>query len=75
VFHGKGGYSWETVYNMPIWLRKFTYQSIEEFYRKKQEAEEELQNKMNGVQKASSEKSPQIPDAVKKAAYTTKKQS
>ena len=21
VFHGQGGYDWETVYNMPIWLR------------------------------------------------------
>ena len=23
VFHGKGGYTWETIYNMPIFLRKF----------------------------------------------------
>ena len=32
VFHGKGGYDWETVYNMPIWLRKFTFHRIKEFY-------------------------------------------
>ena len=32
VFHGKGGYDWSTVYNMPIWLRKFTFFQIKEFY-------------------------------------------
>jgi len=31
VYHGNGGYSWETIYNMPIWLRKFTYHLIKEF--------------------------------------------
>lgn len=32
VFHGKGGYTWTEVYNMPIWLRKFTFLEIKEFY-------------------------------------------
>ena len=32
VFHGKGGYDWSTVYNMPIWVRKFTFFQIKEFY-------------------------------------------
>ena len=32
VFHGKGGYDWDTIYNMPIWLRKFTFSEIEKFY-------------------------------------------
>lgn len=32
VFHGKGGYDWSTVYNMPVWLRKFTFFQIKEFY-------------------------------------------
>ena len=32
VFHGKGGYDWETIYNMPIWLRRFTWNKISEFY-------------------------------------------
>jgi hypothetical protein len=38
VFHGKGGYDWETIYNMPRWLRQFTFNKINEFYTK--EAEE-----------------------------------
>jgi len=32
VFHGKGGYDYPTVYNMPIWLRKFTFSEIQKFY-------------------------------------------
>jgi hypothetical protein len=32
VFHGKGGYDWNTIYNMPIWLRRFTFSKIQDFY-------------------------------------------
>ena len=32
VFHGKGGYSWNDVYNMPVWLRRFTFKEIQGFY-------------------------------------------
>ena len=38
VFHGKGGYSWNDTYNMPIWLRRFTFKEIQEFYEKEQES-------------------------------------
>ena len=38
VFHGQGGYNWDTIYNMPIWLRNFTYKKLEEHYKKKEEA-------------------------------------
>lgn len=37
MFHGQGGYGWETVYDMPIWLRKFTYKKIADFYAKENE--------------------------------------
>lgn len=40
VFHGKGGYDWNTVYNMPIWLRKFTFKQIQDFYNKEKENSE-----------------------------------
>lgn len=33
VFHGNGGYDWDTVYEMPIWLRKFTFNKLKEFYK------------------------------------------
>jgi len=34
IFHGQGGYDYETIYNMPIWLRKFTFNKIKEWYSK-----------------------------------------
>ena len=34
-FHGQGGYDWNTVYNMPRWLRLFTFDKINEFYKEK----------------------------------------
>jgi len=37
VFHGKGGYDWHTVYEMPRWLRQFTFNKIDEFYKKENE--------------------------------------
>ena len=41
VFHGKGGYDWHTIYNMPIWLRRFTFNQIQKHY---QEEKEEYEN-------------------------------
>ena len=32
IFYGKGGYDWYTVYNMPIWLRRWTFNEIKTFY-------------------------------------------
>lgn len=38
VFFGQGGYDWPTIYNMPIWLRKFTYSKIADYNKKQSEA-------------------------------------
>ena len=43
VFHGKGGYDWHTVYNMPIWLRKFTFKQMQEHYEEEKAATENKQ--------------------------------
>ena len=45
VFHGNGGYDWHTVYNMPIWLRKFTFQTIQEHMDKIAEARKQASGK------------------------------
>lgn len=50
VFHGKGGYDWNTVYNMPIWLRNFTYNQITEFYKEEAEAREKARSKSSSSQ-------------------------
>ena len=38
VFHGKGGYDYHTIYNMPLWLRKFTFHEIDKFYQEEAES-------------------------------------
>ena len=45
VFHGNGGYDWNTIYNMPIWLRNFTFQKVNEHYQKEQEAYDKANKK------------------------------
>lgn len=34
VFYGNGGYIWSEVYNMPIYLRRFTLSKLKEYYDK-----------------------------------------
>ena len=41
VFYGKGGYDWGTIYNMPIWLRKYTFKLIKDYYDKEKKAMED----------------------------------
>ncbi len=52
VFHGKGGYDWDTVYNMPIWLRKTTFNMIKEHYDKEAEEYEKHNNMMKNKGKS-----------------------
>lgn len=65
IFHGKGGYDYDTVYNLPIWLRRFTFQKINEFYEK----EAEDMKKAQGKSKLGG-KIPKGP-AIKQADYST----
>ena len=71
VFHGQGGYDWHTVYNMPIWLRNFTYKKLEEHYKK----QEEKINKQNNTLKNNSKiERPDInPSNVYNSSMPTKK--
>ena len=48
VFHGQGGYSWDIVYNMPIWLRKFTFHKLKEHY-KEQNSQEDLSSQSDKI--------------------------
>ena len=50
-FHGQGGYDWNTVYDMPIWLRKFTFNKIQDHYTKQSEQIENAKNGGNPNQK------------------------
>ena len=66
LFHGKGGYTFEEVYLMPIWLRNYTFQLINEFYEKQAEEAE----KASGKQSLTNNNA-YGPD-VKKPTYSTK---
>jgi len=46
VFHGQGGYDWGTIYDMPIWLRNFTFKKLEEYYDKQNEAQNKSSNQL-----------------------------
>jgi len=45
VFHGNGGYDWNTVYNMPIWLRKFTFNELQNHYNEEKKQMENSNTK------------------------------
>ena len=50
VFHGNGGYDWDTVYNMPIRYRDFIYNQIREHFEKQNKEAEKQQKKINKKQ-------------------------
>jgi hypothetical protein len=47
VFHGQGGYDWDTVYNMPLWLRRFTFNEIRTYYEQQNESAKKSQASNN----------------------------
>jgi hypothetical protein len=49
VFHGGGGYDWNTIYDMPIWLRAFTFKKLVDHFEAKNKAEQGAQG--NDIQK------------------------
>jgi hypothetical protein len=44
-FFGKGGYSWPIVYNMPVYLRRFIFNEIKQFYDEEKSANEKAMKK------------------------------
>jgi hypothetical protein len=61
-FHGKGGYSFDIIYEFPIWLRRYIHRSMIEFY--------ENENKQN--EKASGRQSLIQNGQIKAPDYSTK---
>lgn len=70
VFHGKGGYSWSDVYNMPVWLRKFTFSKIKDFYDKEAKSIKKSQSSSNNsVEVINSEGKVKAPQFLNKTSY------
>lgn len=54
VYYGKGGFTWECVYEMPIFLRRFYIKKINEAIEEENKAHKEASKKSNkGVDKPS----------------------
>ena len=47
MYHGGGGFIHSEVYNMPIWLRLFHINKINEWNKKQQEEMDKAKNKSN----------------------------
>ena len=47
VFHGGGGFIHSEVYNMPVWLRRYHIDRINEYNKKQQEEIEKAQGRSN----------------------------
>ena len=56
MHHGGGGFTHSEVYNMPVWLRQFHIQKINEYNQKQNELIEEQRRKINGKQSGPSSK-------------------
>ena len=71
VYHGNGGYDWFTIYNMPIWLRKFTFQEIQNYVdeqNKQIKAKSSQSGKTSMVKEDGTVNVPQFKAATKKYA-------
>jgi hypothetical protein len=66
VFHGQGGYDYNTIYNMPIWLRNFTFNKIKEHYENQNQ--EQKKSEASWTNKKGIPKPPVAPTG-KRASY------
>ena len=48
VYHGNGGFDWNTVYHMPIWLRRFTYNRIASYVKDNNDAQQNATSQTAG---------------------------
>ena len=67
VFFGKGGYDWDTVYSMPIWLRNFTFNRIKQFYEDNNSTNT-VEQSISAMKSVGADKKQNIPTYVTKAS-------
>jgi len=70
VFYGNGGYDWNTIYNMPIWLRNLTFNLINKHYQEQNDnqSSEDTWLKGDAREAAKQNKQIQVPSYVTKAS-------
>lgn len=52
-FFGKGGYSWPVVYDMPVYLRRFIFEEMRQFYEEEKAANEKAMKKTSRAGRSS----------------------
>lgn len=67
LFHSNGGYDYNTVYNMPIWLRNFTFNKLKEHYRPK-ETDDVVEQSKQAMKSAQAAPKVNVPTYVTKAS-------
>ena len=50
VFNGQGGYSFDTVYEFPIWLRRYIHRTMVEHYQKQNKEYQQQSGKSSVLQ-------------------------
>jgi hypothetical protein len=60
VFNSNGGYDWETVYHMPLWLRRTTWNLMQAHYDAQKAANENQQNMLSNSNKSQGVAKPNI---------------
>ncbi len=68
VYHGNGGFDYHTVYNMPNWLRKYTWKEINDFHESKNAAEKKAAGKGNNKSMVNPDGQVNVPDFKKASA-------
>lgn len=68
-FYGQGGYAWTEVYSMPLWLRKFTYNKIKDYYDKQAEQHNKSHQKANTKNMVDSGGKVNAPQFLNKTSY------
>jgi hypothetical protein len=69
VFHGNGGYDWETVYHMPLWLRRTTFNIMKEYYDNENK---EIENQNNLLKNKTGNKNISRPNIAPAPNYIAK---
>jgi hypothetical protein len=73
VFYGKGGYDWHTVYNMPIWLRRWTFNEMRNHYTEEKDTIDGKTNSNGGKQTViNSDGTIKTPELLQKVASAKK---
>ena len=68
VFHGRGGYDYRIVYEMPIWLRRFTIKAIEHSIKEEVEASKTQPQNMLDLEHPEKHQELKRPDYVMRGA-------